>query len=136
MGHLTDNTPTTRNWVFCQDLYQFRIIVNPRFASDLELQAIVKDVIPDVEEWQFSGRRFCRKPRRRAAINPVVHPAKYAQNSRKIREYDERVVFAFHTSLQRDLVTARLTSRGFKFQIEDEPSRSPINDNTLVIFIP
>lgn len=135
MGYLTDSTPVGRNHVVCQDLYSFRILVEPGFASNQELQLLVKDVIPDIEEWQFSGRRFCPKPRLGTPINPVVHPSAYAQNSRKKRQFDEIVVFAFHTTLQRDQVAARLTTQGFKYSFQDEPTR-PINDSTLVILVP
>ncbi len=135
MGYLTDSTPSTKNWVICQDIYPFRVIINPGFASDLTLQMLVKSEIADVQEWQFSGRRRCARPRRGVSINPLVHPYGYAVNSRRVRPFDARVVFAFHTTTQRDTVTARLTNEGYSFAIEDEPARS-INDDTLIIVVP
>ena len=133
MGYLTDNTPPTSNSVICQDLYLFRIIITPGFASDTELQILVRDVLPDVEEWQFSGRRFSPGtpfgPKKR-----VIHPASYAHNSRKMRNFDERVVFYFHNEIQRQAVADRLTTQGFKFVLQDEPT--PSNNETIVIVVP
>jgi len=128
MGYLADNISIYKNTVICQDLYLFRIIIAPQFASDLDLQILVKDVIPDVEEWQFSGRRQCPvRPlngKAKGAVR-VVHPAAYAQNSRRARQFTSEVVFAFHTTLQRSQVAARLTNSSFKFRLEDEPISLP-----------
>lgn len=132
MGYLTDNTPPTRNWVICQELYPFRIVIEPGFATDVELQLLVKDVVPDVEEWQYSGRRRCPLPA--GKLSRVIHPAAYAQNSRKMRQFIEMVVFAFHLESDRMAVAARLTSQGFKFTIEDEPT--PMGSGTIVIVVP
>ena len=133
MGYLTDNTPRTRNSVVCSDLYLYRIIVNPGFASDRELRTIIRDVIPDVEDWQFSGRRFCPVPRGNK-IHRVIHPATYANNSRKMREYTETVVFAFRSTTIRDTAAARLASNGFSYTYQDEPTSSP--GETVFIIVP
>ena len=126
MGYLTDNIPPGRNYAYCQDLYLYRMIVDPAFASDVKLQQIVQDEIPDVEEWQFSGRRRCpvvpsRGPARKAQ-GRVVHPATWAEDSRLVRPFTAEVVFAFRTTAQRDQVGARMTQEGFKFRLENEPS--------------
>ena len=120
MGYLTDNTPDGRFWVFCPDIYPYRIIVEPGFASNIQLSTIVKDVIPDVEDWQFSGRRFCPQPRTKQ--RRVIHPASYAQNSRKMRPRIERVVYAFHDTLQRQMVADRLTNEGFNVTLQNDAS--------------
>jgi hypothetical protein len=120
MGYLNDNTPDSRFWVICPDIYPYRIIVDPGFASNLELSTIVKDVLPDVEDWQFSGRRYCPQPRRKQPR--VIHPARYAQNSRKMRPRVERVVYAFHDTLQRQSVANRLTNLGFSIKLENDAS--------------
>ena len=128
MGYLGDNIPLGRNYAFCQDLYVYRIIVNPSFASDVALQQYVKDEIPDVEEWQFSGRRRCpvvpNRGKARSVQGRQIHPAAWAQNSRLMRPFTAEVVFAFHTEGQRDQVAARLTQEGFKYRFENEPSSS------------
>ena len=129
MGYLSDNTPAGSNHVICQDLYSFRLIVIPKFASNIVLQSLVKDEIPDVEEWQFSGRRRCVGAR-------TTHPAHYAQNSRRMRPFTEEVVFAFHTESQRAQVGSRLTLEGFKFRLEDEPTGSPGGGGIMVIVVP
>lgn len=131
MGYLDLVTPDGRNWVICQDVYPFRIHITPGFASNLELQELVRELIPDVEEWQFSGRRFCPKGPL-APKNPVLSPC-YAVNSRKIRQFDEIVVFAFHLPSQRDTVAARLTNEGFKFFFRDEPTPSSASSDIVVI---
>lgn len=135
MGYLDLVTPSNRNWVFCEDVYPFRIRVEPGFASDLELQTIIKDEIPDVEEWQFSGRRFTPRPRVDPQ-NPLISPSRYAQNSRKVRQFTEIVVFAFHSSLDRADAAARLTSEGFTFTLQDEPVSGSNTDQSLVIILP
>ena len=125
MGYLTDNTPSGQNFVFCPDLYLYRLIVKPQFASDFQLSSFVKDEVPDVEEWQFSGRRRCpvapatgsARPRRRQ-----VHPATYAENSRYMRAFTEEVYYAFHTEAQRTQVAARLDQERFSYRFENEPS--------------
>lgn len=118
MGHLDDNTPPGSFYVICQEVYPLRLVVYPGFASDQELSAIVKDVLPDVQDWQFSGRRYRLLPQPHSR---VIHPAGYAQNSRKMRTFQERVVFGFHSALQRDAVVARFSNLGYKFEIVNEP---------------
>ena len=126
MGYLGDNIPLGRNYAFCQDLYPYRLILNPKFASDVKITGIVKDEIPDVEEWQFSGRRRCpvvpSRGKSRNARGRQIHPAAWAQNSRRIRPFTEEVVLAFHTENQRSQVAARLTQEGFTYRLETEPS--------------
>ena len=132
MGYLIDNTPIGRFSVFCTDLYPFRIIITPGFNSDRDLQTLVKDVIPDVEEWQFSGRRRCPLPKGKQSR--IIHPATYAHNSRKMREFTELVVFAFHTAEQRSQVAARLDTQLIKYTIEDEPTpQTPVEDDVFII---
>jgi hypothetical protein len=137
MGYLSDNTPPGKNHVICQELYKFRVIIQPRFASNLTLQSIVKDELPDVEEWQFSGRRRCPAPMQRGKAQSVagrmIHPSSYAQNSRRMRPFTEEVVFAFHTETQRARVLARLDVEGFKYRIEDEPT--PSSGGGIVIIV-
>jgi len=135
VGYLADNIPLGRNTAICQELYPFRVIITPGFASNIVLQQLVLDELPDVEDWQFSGRRRCPVPPSRGSarrIRRVIHPRGYAQNSRYVRQFTEEVVFAFHSTLQRDKVTARLTLEGFTFRLENEPG---IGDE-LVVFIP
>ena len=136
MGYLTDNLPPGRNNVICQEIYKFRIIAQPGFASNVDLQECILDVLPDVEEWQFSGRRRCPVVPGRGKARPirrVIHPSTYAQNSRRMRPFTEEVVFAFHTEDQRNQVAARLTNKRFKFRIEDEPS--PGDNGQMVIIV-
>lgn len=133
MGFLTDSTPPNKNWVFCQDLYPFRIIVEPGFANNLTLQSIIKDEIPDVEEWQFAGRRYCPPARKGKPLSPKLN-LRYAQNSRRVRPRDEFVVFGFHTTLQRDQVAARLTAEGYKYTYQDEPA-APLGDGEIILLV-
>jgi len=125
MGYLTDNIPLGENSAFCQDLYVYRIIVQPGSLSDSALSSIVKDEIPDVEEWQYSGRRRCPiVPNRGKAkgIRRVIHPAGYAQNSRRVRPFTEEVTYAFHTNDQRSQIAARFDVERISYRLEDEPS--------------
>lgn len=94
MGYLFDNIPPGRIDVLCHDLYPFRIKVLPAFFETYEIQLQVKDVIPDVEEWQYSGKR----------------PS------------DGRLIFAFHTDVQRDAAAARFNTLGLNFIVENEPA--------------
>ena len=139
MGYLSDNIPSGSNHAICQDLYKFRLILNPKFASNVALAQIVQDEIPDVEEWQFSGRRRCpvvpRRGKAQSVAGRVIHPSSWAQNSRRVRPFTEEVVFAFHTEDQRDQVAARLTQEGFKFRFEDEPTPGD-NGQIVMIVIP
>ena len=136
MGYLTDNIPPTVFGAVCEDLYIYRVIIDPRFASDRELQQLVKEVIPDVEEWQFSGRRT-RCPRSDGKQVRIVHPYGYSNRDRKTRRYLERVVFAFHTSIQRDQVTAQLSAQGFKYTIENEPTQiTPEEMEEVIVILP
>ena len=124
MGYLADNIPVGRNSIICQEIYQYRIIVKPGFSADIVLQQIVLDELPDVEDWQFSGRRRCPVPQSRGSarrISRVVHPSGYAQDSRRVRDFTEEVYFAFRSSTLRDKVVARLTTEGYSFRVENEP---------------
>ena len=135
MGYLSDNIPPGSNHAICQDLYKFRIIIQPGFASNVKLSQIIMDEIPDVEEWQFSGRRRCPIVPTRGKARPArraIHPASWAQNSRRMRPFTEEVVYAFHTEEQRAQVMARLDQEGFKYRIEDEPTPG---DNGQVVII-
>jgi len=136
MGYLTDNIPPGRNYAICQELYPFRIIIKPQFASNTKLAGFIKDEIPDVEEWQFSGRRRCPVTPGRGKARPIrrkIHPATWAQNSRRMRPFIEEVVFAFHTEEQRDQVAARLVQERYKFRFEDEPT--PNNGGVVFIVV-
>jgi hypothetical protein len=123
MGYLFDNIPPGQNYVICPDLYRYRLIVKPGFLSDRELGAIIEDEIPDVEEWQYSGRRRRpvvqsgggRAPRRQ------IQPASYAHDSRRMRPFTEVVHYAFHTPDQRDQVTARLDQERISYEVYNEP---------------
>ena len=115
MGYLAQNTPPTRHWAICEDLYPLRLTIVPKFSSDDGLAFIIKDVLPDVEDWQFSGRRF-RLLSPFQQPNPLPSTA-YAINSRKMRPREEFVVFAFHDLDQRTAVTNRLTALGFQFSL-------------------
>jgi hypothetical protein len=132
MGYLTDNTPHASNSASCHELYLYRIIISPGFASDLELQQLVRDVVPDPEEWQFSGRQHNPPPGGFGKSPRVVHPATYAQNSRKMRVWIEQVYFAFHTEEQRASVAARLSNRGFSYRLQNEPS----DPNPIIVVVP
>jgi len=125
MGYLTDNTPPGKNYVICQDLYPYRIVINPGEKSNLTLQTIVRDELPDVEEWQFSGRRRCpvapSRGKSKGVYGRQIVPYGWALDSRRMRPFVEEVVFAFHTELQRSKVTARLTAERFKFRLQNEP---------------
>jgi hypothetical protein len=137
MGYLTDNIPPGSNHAICQDLYKFRIIVQPGFKSDVALASIIKDEVPDVEEWQFSGRRRCPIIPARGKSRPVrrqIHPAAYAQNSRRVRPFTEEVVFAFHTENQRSQVAARFDQERVKYRLEDEPT-SGSNGQIVVVVV-
>ena len=129
MGYLDDNTPENSFAVVCSDLYKFRMVVNPGFATDLELQTLVREALPDVQEWQFSGRRFC--PRTDRKIPQTVRPRIYAQNSRKIRQFEQRVVFAFHTTLQRSEVGALFDTKRINYTIVDEPT--PLTQSVIIV---
>ena len=131
MGYLADNKTPKRFYVECEEIYPLRVIVKPGFASDADLRMLVKDVLPDVEDWQFSGRRYHSKPVY-GRKTKGIHPATYAQNSRKIRDFDEEVVFGFHSTVQRDAVTARLANNGFSYKVEDDPTSM----SEVVIVVP
>lgn len=140
MGYLTDNIPPGRNHAICQDLYKFRLIVGPRsasFYSNVKLAGIIKEELPDIEEWQFSGRRRCPVVPARGKSQPnrrQIHPAAWAQNSRRMRPFIEEVVFAFHTEEQRSQVAARFDQERIRYRLEDEPTSGP-NDQILVIVV-
>jgi hypothetical protein len=131
MGYLANNKTPRRFYVECEEIYPLRVIVVPGFASDADLRTLVKDVVPDPEDWQFSGRRYRVKPRY-GRKTKGIHPAAYAQNSRRIRDFDQEVVFAFHSTIHRDAVTARLSNNGFTYRIEDDSD----SFNELVIVVP
>ena len=133
MGYLSDNTPANKNWVFCEDLYKFRIRIDPRLQKDIVFQKLVKDVLPDVEEWQYSGRRLCPRPAAKP-VNPIIFPD-YAVNSRKKRQYTALVIFAFNLSSQRDAVAARLDTEGYNYSYEDEPT-PPVADGEIILLLP
>lgn len=120
MGYLSDNTPRTSWSVCCTDLYRYRLIIKPGYSSDLELREIVIDVLPDVEEWQFSGRRFWALPRYGPRPDRVILPG-YGLRRQNVRVYDERVVFAFHTEEERQAVADRLTTLRYKYEFQTEP---------------
>jgi hypothetical protein len=125
MGYLSDNIPPGQNFAFCQDLYLFRIILQPGFLSNIEITSIVKDEIPDVEEWQFSGRRRCPVLPARGkerAIRRVINPSTWAQNSRRMRPFTEEVHLAFHTTNQRAQVAARFDQERISYRLENAPS--------------
>ena len=125
MGYLSDNIPLGQNYAFCQDLYLFRIILQPGYLSDVEITSIVKDEIPDVEEWQFSGRRRCPiiPARGKArAIRRVINPSSWAHNSRRMRPFTEEVHLAFHTTAQRAQVAARFNQERISYRLENAPS--------------
>jgi hypothetical protein len=121
MGYLFDNIPPGQNFVLCPDLYLYRLIVQPGFLSDFSLGAIIKDELPDVEEWQYSGRR--RRPviSQGRVVRRQVHPATYAQNSRMMRPFSEVVHYAFHTPSQRAQVMARFDQERIKYEVYNEP---------------
>lgn len=125
MGYLTDNIPLGRNYALCQDLYSFRMVVQPGVLTDSKLSAIVKDEIPDVEEWQFSGRRRCPiVPSRGRAkgIRRVIHPSSWAFNSRRMRPFTEEVYFAFRTAAQQSQVAARMDAERISYTIHNTPN--------------
>lgn len=66
MGYLLDNLPARKQQIVeCPELYKLGLRVRrrpPREAlaaaeSDLSVSLIIKEVIPDVEEWQYAGTR-------------------------------------------------------------------------------
>jgi hypothetical protein len=139
MGYLTDNIPPGKNHAVCQELYPFRIIIVPGFASDVAISQIIMDEIPDVEEWQYSGRRQCPVPPtlgKGRKVRRVIHPSTYAQNSRRMRPFTEEVVYAFHTEAQRSQVAMRLDQERFKYRLVDEPTGSPGSGGMMVIIVP
>jgi len=120
VGYLKDNTPPGKYWVICPEIYPYRLIVRPKFAKDDALCLIVKGVLPDVEDWQFSGRRYQPLPRLMQPRN--IHPATSAIDSRAMRPRRERVVFAFHDIAQRAEVATQFTILGYRFELQNEPS--------------
>ena len=129
MGYLTDNITAGRNSAVCQDLYPFRIIAQPGFLSDSKISFIVKDEIPDIEEWQFSGRRQCPTVPSRGRSRPirrVIHPSAYAQNSRLVRPFTEEVIYAFRSMGQQTQVSARFTQERISHRLEEEPGNGQI----------
>jgi hypothetical protein len=139
MGYLSDNIPPGKNHAICQDLYPFRIIVQPGYLSDVQLSSIIMDEFPDVEEWQYSGRRRCPVVPTRGKARPIrrkIHPAAYAQNSRYMRPFTEEVIYAFHTEAQRAQVAARFDQERIKYRLEDEPDQSGNNTGPVFIIVP
>ena len=99
MGYLSDNLPPRREQIVeCPALYKLILRVRhrpPYFAqiaaeTDLTISLIVKSVVPDVEDWQYSGRR---------------------------KGFDE---FRFHIPSQRARAREELRFKGYYTEIFDE----------------
>lgn len=135
MGYLFDNIPPTVFGVECEDLYNFRLFVDPGLDDDPTIRGIVRELLPDVETWQFSGRRT-RCPRTDRRQVRIVHPYGFSNQDRKTRQYLERVVFAFSTAILRDQAAARFTNLGYVVTIQDEPGNTPPVEYDPIIIIP
>lgn len=135
MGYLFDNIPPTQFGVECESLYTYRIIIDPFLSSDKTLQELVEDVVPDVETWQFSGRRK-RCPRTDGKQVRIIHPYGFSNQDRKTQQYLERVVFAFSTEVLRDQVAARLTNEGFQYTVQNGPGTTPPEEYDPIIILP
>lgn len=130
MGYLTDNVTPGKPFVECLDIYPFRLEVSPGFAETREINAIIREQITDVEDWQFQGRRKCpplppiqrRRPQTRVT----------AQDSLFVRRFTEVVRYAFRNATLRDQAQALLNLRGFTTREINEPS----DPNAMVIIVP
>ena len=120
MGYLTDNTLPGKPFVECRDLYVYRLEVEPKFKETREVNAIVRDQVPDVEEWQFSGRRKC------PPLPPIQvrrdTTRKVAEDSLFVRRFTEVIRYAFRTREQRDAVVVRLSNQGLVVRAIDPPA--------------
>jgi len=106
MGYLTDNTPPRTNVADCLVLYIYGLRVIPGYYTADELGLMVKEVLPDVEDWQFSDARRV-DPRRRPRSDSPTHL---------------KVDFQFHREPDRSKVANYFTSKGLSWSIYNIPS--------------
>jgi hypothetical protein len=111
----------------CHDLYAWVLRVDPGFnTDDAPIDRIVRDEEPDIELWQYMGRRFMPpNPPRQWTRTPRVaadySPPRYGAVRGRIAII--RTQYSFATQALRDRVAARLTAEGF--QVTDT-WRSPV----------
>jgi hypothetical protein len=102
----------------CHDLYVWLLRVNPGFdLNDDDITKIVVSEEPDVELWQYMGRRFIptdpptpwvRKPPQTAEYAYPRHGRVRGGNSQI------RAQFSFASQALRDRVVSRLTISGYR----------------------
>lgn len=99
MGYLADNLPQRKDqFVECQKLYKLILKVKHRSKfyaliageTDDTIAAIVRGVVPDIEDWQFAGRRH------------------------------GFVEFRFHVPSQRSRAREELRFKGYYTELKDE----------------
>ena len=102
MGYLTDNISIRSGGAICTDLYPFAMIVryalNDPFTAPNAVDTMslaIKEVIPDVEEWQVSVLR------------------------------DDRVKFRFHTEAQRNQASNALNTIDVEIQVKKIAFQNP-----------
>lgn len=116
MGYIADHT-TGPPPFSCHDLYKWLLRVDPGFdLNDDAISALVVNEEPDVELWQYMGRRFIptdppvpwvRKPRPEADYS-------YPRRGRVRGGVNQiRAQYSFATEALRDRVVGRLTVAGY-----------------------
>lgn len=126
MGYIADNT-TGLPPFSCHELYRWLFRVDPGFdRDDVAIDAIIRNEEPDIELWQYMGRRFMPpNPPRQWTRTPRVaadySPPRYGAVRGRIAVV--RVQYSFANEPLRDRVAARLTAE--RYSITDT-WRSPV----------
>lgn len=97
--------PRFSNVVDCLELYEYGLTVVPNWMKPWEMALLVKQVLPDVQNWQYAGA-LIRPPRQRHFTKPdYLH-----------------VHFQFRSSGDRQQVADYFTSLGHQWSIADQPA--------------
>lgn len=117
MGFIADNTTGPPPYS-CHELYHWLIRVDPGFdKTDTRMDLIIADEEPDVELWQFMGRRFFPPNPPAPWVRPQPPAADYSPpryGAVRGRTAVIRTQYSFATEALRDRVAARLTAEGFR----------------------
>ncbi len=115
MGYINDtvNPPAPYS---CHELYKWLLRVAPKFSTDDEMCSLVKDEEPDVEQWQYMGRRYFSKPNVQYTRTPRETVDYSPPRRGKVHNHTDAEViqFSFATQPLRDRVRDRLVAEGYK----------------------
>lgn len=125
-GYLFDRTTVKAPEVLCNDLYRFVLRVFPGFDSDAVLADILVEAFPDVQTWQYMGRRFCPlPPAGRKSPRPVRPYVNYFPDGKVRPTQPDQVQYGFSTAALRDEAVVVLRANGYQIaQIWNEPDYS------------